>query len=497
MTIRRKLHLSNILMIVIPVCIIMLTGMLCITFLRNHYFDSLEDMFEYDNGLYSAQSLTFSYWGDFEDDPETAVAGLQGELAGMGFHVYVEKDGRRFSSNLTEEDEECLEQMDVRESLERCDSLTLTSGGSSLLLQSQEINGTVWKLIAVRPASEDGEGFSGSYLRSYFLLLFGILGSVTLGIIVVTNFFLTHWVSHSILKPLKLLQEGASRIEEGDLDTEFTDIPKNEIGEVCRDFDNMRERLKEATLARIQYENYRRELLAGISHDLRTPLTSIKGYTDGLIEGIADTEEKRQRYYRAIRLRAGDMEALADNLSSFTRLETEELRVSPVEWDLSEFVKRLLEDYSVEAEKKNILFLNEVSEKGLRVLLDETEMKRVFQNFFENSVKYRTSDQSVIRLWCRRQEGAVEIRVSDDGPGVPEEELTQIFESFYRGDRSRTQAGNGSGLGLAVAKRIVEAHGGTIWAVNGDGSRKDGQERRTCNHGNGQGLTIIIRLPLL
>ena len=191
------------------------------------------------------------------------------------------------------------------------------------------------------------------------------------------------------------------------------------------------------------------------------------------------------------------MEALAGNLSSFTRLETEELRVSPVEWDLSEFVKRLLEDYSVEAEKKNILFLNEVSEKGIRLLLDETEMKRVFQNFFENSVKYRTSAQSVIRLWCRRQEDAVEIGVSDDGPGVPEEELTQIFESFYRGDRSRTQAGNGSGLGLAVAKRIVEVHGGTIWAVNGDGSRKDGQERRTCNHGNGQGLTIIIRLPLL
>ena len=124
-------------------------------------------------------------------------------------------------------------------------------------------------------------------------------------------------------------------------------------------------------------------------------------------------EEKRQRYYRAIRLRAGDMEALADNLSSFTRLETEELRVSPVAWDLSEFVKRLLEDYSVEAEKKNILFLNEVPEKGIRLLLDETEMKRVFQNFFENSVKYRTSAQSVIRLWCRRQEDAVEIGVSD------------------------------------------------------------------------------------
>lgn len=494
MTIRKKLHLSNILMIVIPVCVIMLAGMLCLAFLRNHYFDSLEDMFEYDNGLYSAQSLTFSYWGDFEDDPEAAAAGLQGELAGMGFHVYVEKDGERFSSNLTEEDEECVRSL-AGESLAASDSLTLTAGGASLLRQTQKIDGTVWQLTAVRPAAEDGEGFTGSYLRSYLLQLFVILGAVTLGTIVVTNFCLTHWVSHSILKPLKLLQEGASRIEEGDLDTAFTDIPQNEIGEVCRDFDSMRGRLKEATLSRLKYEHYRRELLAGISHDLRTPLTSIKGYADGLIEGIADTEKKRQRYYQAIRLRAGDMEALADNLSSFTQLETEELRVALAEWWLSDFVERLLDDYSMEAEKKNILFLNEIPRHGVRVLLDETEMKRVFRNLFENSVKYRTAEQSVIRLWSRRLEDSVEIGVSDDGPGVPEEEVSRIFESFYRGDRSRTKPGNGSGLGLAVAKRIVESHGGTIRAENGGGSRKDGQEGRETAHG--RGLTIVICLPVL
>ncbi len=113
------------------------------------------------------------------------------------------------------------------------------------------------------------------------------------------------------------------------------------------------------------------------------------------------------------------------------------------------------------------------------MLLDETEMKRVFQNFFENSVKYRNSDRSVIRLWSRRQGNLVEIGVSDDGPGVPEDELSHIFESFYRGDRSRTEPGNGSGLGLAVAKRIVESHGGSIRAENRDG------------------LTIIISLSVL
>ena len=169
--------------------------------------------------------------------------------------------------------------------------------------------------------------------------------------------------------------------------------------------------------------------------------------------------------------------------------------MDPAEWWLSDFVERLLDDYSMEAEKKNILFLNEIPRHDIRVLLDETEMKRVFRNLFENSVKYRTAEQSVIRLWSRRLEDSVEIGVSDDGPGVPEEEVSRIFESFYRGDRSRTKPGNGSGLGLAVAKRIVESHGGTIRAENGGENRKDGQEGRETAHG--RGLTIVICLPVL
>lgn len=468
MTIRKKLQISNILMLVIPVGVIALAAFLCVTFLGNHYFDSLEDMFESDNGLYSAQSLTFSYWGDFESDPAKAAAGLQGELSAMDFHVSVTRDGARFSSNLTEEDEKCIESL-TEGSLEACENLSLTKEGAALIRQTKTAGGAVWVLTAVRPQETGAEGFSGSYLRTYFTKLIGIVGAVTLGIILITNFILTHWVSQSILKPLKLLQEGARRIEEGELDFQLRPVRKDEIGEVCQDFDSMRGRLQEAALSKLEFENYRRELLAGISHDLRTPLTSIKGYADGLLEGIANTEEKRQRYYRAIRQRAGDMEMLADSLSAFSRLEAEKVWVKPECRGLAGFVKGILNEYEVEAEKKGILFINEIEDPDIRVRLDGTEMKRVFINLFENSVKYRTAEKSVIRLSGRLQGEFVEIRVADDGPGVPEKELKDIFNSFYRGDQSRTNPGNGSGLGLAVVRQIVEGHGGRVWAENGSG----------------------------
>ena len=486
MTIRKKLQISNILMLIIPIGVVGIVAMLCVTFLGNHFFDSMEDMFEADNGLYSAQSLAFSYWGDFEDRPDKAAAGLQGELAEFGFHLEVKKNGERYSSNFTATDEECVEEL-TGAGLEYMESLSLSQNGSSLVRQTNVLGDTIWEITAVRPAGLVGESFSGSYLREYLIKFVSIVGLATLGIIALTNFILSQWISHSILKPLKALQEGANCIEEGELDFEVPTPTKDEIGEVCADFDHMRKRLKDAAQSKLEYETYRQELLAGISHDLRTPLTSIKGYADGLLEGIANTEEKRQRYYRAIRQRAGDMEVLADNLSSFSHLETEKLRIHPEKHSLADFVTELVDSYAVEAEKKNVILLNEVRDTGIQVLLDEAEIKRVFINIFENSAKYRTADRSIIRLRSKNLGNLVEISVADDGPGVADHDLERIFNSFYRGDQSRTNPGKGSGLGLAVAKQIVECHGGTI--------RAEAAAMQAETDG-GRGLNIIITLPV-
>lgn len=487
MTIRKKLQISNILMLIIPVCVIGIVAMFCVKFLGNHFFDSMEDMFEADNGLYSAQSLVFSYWGDFRDHPEKAAAGLEGELSELGFHLEVRKNGQRTSSNFTDEDEECVETM-TGNALHNVENLAFHNQGASLVRQTGVFGDTVWEVTAIRPKEQAGSSFSGSYLRDYLVKFVSIVGIATLSILACTNFLLSQWISRSILKPLKALQEGANRIEEGDLDFAIPTPTRDEIGEVCTDFDQMRKRLKEAAQSKLEYETYRKELLAGISHDLRTPLTSIKGYADGLLEGIADTEEKRLRYYRAIRQRAGDMEVLADNLSSFSHLETERLRMHPKPCRLSDFLKELLDSYAVEAEKKKLLLLNETQDTEVVLLLDEAEMKRVFINIFENSAKYRIAQHSILYLTSKRlKNNELEIAISDDGPGVPEADLERIFNSFYRGDQSRTKPEKGSGLGLAVAKQIVECHGGTIHAEAG---RNQGETNA------GQGLTIMITLPI-
>ncbi len=486
MTIRKKLQISNIMMLIIPVCVVGMVAIFCVKFLGNHFFDSMEDMFEADNGLYSAQSLVFSYWGDFRDHPEKAAAGLTGELSDLGFHLEVLKNGERVSSNFTEEDEACVEKM-TENALHNVENLAFHNEGASLVRQTGVFDDTVWELTAIRPKEQEGSSFSGSYLREYLVKFVSVVGVATLGILAFTNFILSQWISRSILKPLKVLQEGANRIEEGELDFAIPTPTKDEIGEVCTDFDHMRKRLKDAAQSKLEYESYRQELLAGISHDLRTPLTSIKGYADGLLDGIANTEEKRQRYYRAIRQRAGDMEVLADNLSSFSRLETEKLRIHPEKSSLSGFLEKLLDSYTVEAEKKKIILLNELSLEDVQVFVDEAEMKRVFVNIFENSAKYRTAERSIIRLNSKKLEKSVEIRITDDGPGVPTQDLERIFNSFYRGDQSRTNPGKGSGLGLAVAKQIVECHGGSIRAESG--------EKQPETDG-GKGLSIVITLPV-
>ena len=479
MTIRKKLLISNILMIVIPVVAALLVGGFCLFLPGSQSLDSLEDLFEYDNGMYSAQSLIFSYRGEITADSHSKIRSLGTELENLNFHFSLWSGDEIVYTNLTMEEERRIAELERGIQVEQ-DSLMVTSQDTVLI--QQQLSEEAGKPLILTAVRLTGDGVTGGYmissLRNYLITVVLILSITILGTIVVTNFLLTHWVSRSILRPMRHLQECAHRIEEGDLDFELPAPAENEIGEVCRDFDSMRGRLKEAANTRLEYESYRKELLAGISHDLRTPLTSIKGYVEGLIEGIANTEEKKQRYYRAIETRTKDMEALVENLSSFTRLEAKPMAFHPEELVLADFVAQVLKEYEEEARKQNILFVNEVRDRQLKIGIDYPEMKRALVNLFENSVKYRTKENSVIRIRAERIGRFIHLNISDDGPGVPEEELEHIFVSFYRGDQARTNPGSGSGLGLAIVKQIAEGHGGTVYARNQ------------------QGLTVVIKLPV-
>ncbi len=300
-------------------------------------------------------------------------------------------------------------------------------------------------------------------------------------IIIVTGMFLSRWLSSQIVKPLENLRQGAQEISRGNLDYTLVSEARDELGDTCREFNHMREELKTARQAREKYEINRKELIAGISHDLSTPLTSVKGYASGLIDGIARTPEKQRHYFQMIYQTATSMERLVGSLFLFSKLD---LGREPFHWEPVS-LRDYLTDYV--AENKAPLALRgmhislEAAPEACCVSLDRLQFQRVVENLIENSIKYKKGDTGhlTILLQCRLK-GMVYLEFSDDGIGVAPEELPKLFDSFYRTDPARANVAKGSGLGLAIVKQIIQAMAGKIWA-----------QRSTS-----EGLAVCIMLPL-
>ena len=304
---------------------------------------------------------------------------------------------------------------------------------------------------------------------SALFLAFGAGGASFLVVlassILLTAALLSHWLYRSIRVPLEGLRVGAERIAGGDLDYRIPYPGRDAFGEVFYAFDHMRRQLKAAREEQKRYELERRELLQGISHDLRSPLTSIKGYAMGLRDGIADTQEKRRRYIDSILTRADDLERLTGSLSLLVRLEKDKSLLRLERVCLDEYLRQFLSEKAPWLTEQGIEVEYQTESAQAEAFLDIMEMQRVFMNLFENTVKYRTRKRSKVRLTILRMGEKLEIRFADDGPGVATRHLPHLFESFYRVDTSRTNPGKGSGLGLAVAKRVMEGQGGGIYAT--------------------------------
>ena len=340
MTIRKKLVFSNILMIVIPVIAgILLSGFL-LEGTGNKYGETMENMLNDKNGLYSAQSIIFSYKEEFlkqgwqkqdsqEEDVKVAdnyfsetkkMRELAKELTALGYHLSIRINERTFFDNISQAEHQLMSEF-VKDTQDKSDSLAMTSNETAIVINSFHVDNYEFEISALHTPDNKAMEGNQSYLRKYILKSAVVLILGILVVIVLLNTFLSWWISRSILIPLKKLSIGSRKIKDGELGFQLDYNKQDEFGVLCKDFDEMRGYLKESVEDRLRYERYRTELLSGISHDLRTPLTSIKGYVEGLIDGIADTPEKQKRYYDAIHTRANDMEGLVDNLSTYTHLE--------------------------------------------------------------------------------------------------------------------------------------------------------------------------------
>ena len=295
----------------------------------------------------------------------------------------------------------------------------------------------------------------------YALLLIDMLICVAVWILV--SLLFTRGLVHHIMKPLDALGRGAARIRENRLTEEISYQGDTEFEEVCHTFNDMQAHILAEQEKNRKYEKARTEMIAGISHDLRTPLTAIRGSIKGILDGVVTEETQRERFLQTAYRRTGDMDVLLNQLFYVSKLETGNMPLCMQETDLSVWISRYLDGKQSMLAGENVAFTADIAPVSMPAMIDPEQFQRIFDNLVENSRKY--ADVSPVRIHVvlqETQEGYL-ISFSDNGQGVPKDKLEHIFDEFYRADESRNKR-EGNGLGLYIVRNLIESMGGRVWA---------------------------------
>ena len=291
-------------------------------------------------------------------------------------------------------------------------------------------------------------------------------------IVVAIGFFVAAWAYFGIFRPIGELQKATREIRDGNLDYEINidDLGRDEVGELCAEFNDMRLRLKESQEAKINADRENREMISNISHDLKTPITAIKGYVEGILDGVASSPEKLDRYVRTIYNKANDMDRLIDELTFYSKIDTNRVPYNFAKINVKDYFGDCIEEVSLDLEAQNIhiVYRNSV-DSYVEIIADPEQMKRVINNIISNSVKYMDKPTKIIWFTITDIGDFIQVDIRDNGRGVDARDLAKIFERFYRTDASRNSSAGGSGIGLSIVKKIIEDHGGQIWATGAVG----------------------------
>jgi len=289
-------------------------------------------------------------------------------------------------------------------------------------------------------------------------------------IIVFTDAILMMWVYRSVVSPLGRLQTATKNIRDGNLDFSLEVENDDEIGQLCQDFEEMRIRLKESAEEKVEYDKENKELISNISHDLKTPITAIKGYVEGIMDGVASSPEKLDRYIRTIYNKANDMDKLIDELTFYSKIDTNKIPYTFSKINVAGYFRDCVDEVGLEMEDRSIElgYFNYVDE-DVMVIADAEQLRRVINNIVSNSVKYMDKRSGIINIRIKDVGDFIQVEIEDNGKGIPAKDLPSIFDRFYRTDSSRNSSQGGSGIGLSIVKKIIEDHGGRIWATSKEG----------------------------
>ena len=473
MGLKRKLKRSYFYMFVFPALIIILIAVLVVSIISERYEEQLENISD-EAILTAAVQSVIKDFKEVKDQKhpkkeERSYQTMTDYLALSGYSLAIIVNGVEKYNTLTIEDLVIMDKYD--DSLyESEDFMTIDNGTASVIKQRFFKGDTEYILYAVNTDyNADAMDLISSIKKTILTVVFMII-FVMIFLIYITNRFLSQKMSKRILTPLELLSRSARQIRDGNLETQISYNSDDEFANVCADFDDMRKRLKKSVDEELASEEIRRELFAGISHDIRSPLTSIKGYAKGLLDGVATTEEKRQEYYTVIYKKACEVDALVDKMFLFTKLDTNKYPFHFSLIRLSEYLDTFVNTFETEYKKNGLeLTVSNSCPPEMMLTLDIEEMNRVLTNLLDNSNKYKTGPTAKCSIVCRTDGKWAYLNISDNGPGVPEDALAHLFEAFYRTEKSRKDTYMGSGLGLAISKNIITAHGGSICAINHHG----------------------------
>ena len=318
-----------------------------------------------------------------------------------------------------------------------------------------ESDGTVYDISITDSA--DSQGRVHVMAKDLFISAFVILISVALVVGL--------WVYRSIAVPLVKLKKATQNIKEGNLDFVLDVEGKDEFSELCQDFEEMRRRLKESTEEKSLIEKENRELISNISHDLKTPITAVKGYVEGIMDGVADTPEKMDRYVRTIYNKTNEMDHLINELTFYSKIDTNRIPYTFNKLNVEDYFEDCSEEVGLELETRGIelVYANYV-EKDVMVIADGEQIRRVIHNIISNAIKYMDKPKGIIQI--RIKDVGDFIQIEDNGKGIGPKDLPYIFDRFYRTDVSRNSSKGGSGIGLSIVKKILEDHGGKVWATS-------------------------------
>ena len=309
--------------------------------------------------------------------------------------------------------------------------------------------------------SEAGASKSGIQIMTKDLFVTALI------ILVFTSFSVGLWIYRSVAMPLVKLRKATQNIKDGNLDFVMDAEGTDEFAELCRDFEEMRRRLKESAEEKILLDKENKELISNISHDLKTPITAVKGYVEGIMDGVADTPEKMDRYVRTIYNKTNEMDHLINELTFYSKIDTNRIPYTFSKLNVEDYFSDCAEEVGLELETRGIelVYANYV-ESDVLVIADGEQIRRVIHNIISNAIKYMDKPKGIIQIRVKDVGDFIQVEIEDNGKGIAAKDLTCIFDRFYRTDVSRNSSKGGSGIGLSIVKKILDDHGGKVWATS-------------------------------